>query len=61
MGAGKYNKFLKQVLMCPFWTISTCLVSCISHFYFRTLPFNVFVRRAAEVKHTEYFMSEVMT
>lgn len=29
------------------------------YLYFRTLPFNEFVRRAAEVKHKEYFLSEV--
>lgn len=28
---------------------------------FRTLPFDVFVRRAAEVKHKEYFISEVIS
>jgi len=30
------------------------------YLYFRTLPFDVFVRRAAEVKHKEYFLSEVI-
>ncbi|XP_064308003.1 tRNA wybutosine-synthesizing protein 5 isoform X2 [Phalacrocorax carbo] len=28
------------------------------NFVYRTLPFDVFVRRAAEVKHKEYFLSE---
>ncbi|KAH1184720.1 hypothetical protein KIL84_012661 [Mauremys mutica] len=28
------------------------------NFVYRTLPFDVFVRRAAEVKHNEYFISE---
>nr|XP_060637831.1 tRNA wybutosine-synthesizing protein 5 isoform X2 [Anolis sagrei ordinatus] len=28
------------------------------NFVYRTLPFDVFVRRAAEAKHTEYFISE---
>ncbi|KAM6348192.1 tRNA wybutosine-synthesizing protein 5 isoform 2-T2 [Alca torda] len=28
------------------------------NFVYRTLPFDVFVRRAAEVKHKEYFISE---
>lgn len=31
------------------------------YLYFRTLPFDVFVRRAAEVKHKEYFLSEVIS
>lgn len=31
------------------------------YLYFRTLPFDVFVQRAAEVKHKEYFLSEVIS
>lgn len=31
------------------------------YLYFRTLPFDVFVQRAAEVKHKEYFISEVIS
>ncbi|XP_062434345.1 tRNA wybutosine-synthesizing protein 5 isoform X2 [Rhea pennata] len=28
------------------------------NFVYRTLPFDIFVQRAAEIKHTEYFLSE---
>lgn len=31
------------------------------YLYFRTLPFDAFVRRAAEVKHKEYFLTEVIS
>lgn len=31
------------------------------YLFFRTLPFDVFVRRAAEVKHKEYFLTEVIS